>query len=75
MWTYNTDYSKWYANDDSISKNDFDYLQNILKENTTCFFFKLSNLSGTYKAFLTKTISKLFLYHSNFSGLNKLSNQ
>ena len=31
MWTYNTDYSKWYANDDSISKNDFDYLKQELK--------------------------------------------
>ena len=31
MWTYNTDYSKWYANNDSISKNDFDYLKQELK--------------------------------------------
>jgi hypothetical protein len=31
MWTYNTDYSKWYANDDSISKNDFDFLKQELK--------------------------------------------
>jgi len=31
MWTYNTDYSKWYANDDSISKSDFDYLKQELK--------------------------------------------
>jgi hypothetical protein len=31
MWTYNTDYNKWFANDDSISKNDFDYLKQELK--------------------------------------------
>jgi hypothetical protein len=31
MWTYNTDYKKWFANDDSISKNDFDYLKQELK--------------------------------------------
>ena len=27
MWKYNSDYNKWFANDDSISKNDFDYLK------------------------------------------------
>jgi len=31
MWTYNSDYNKWFANDDSISKNDFDYLKQELK--------------------------------------------
>jgi len=31
MWTYNSDYNKWYANDDSISKTDFDYLKQELK--------------------------------------------
>lgn len=31
MWTYNTDYNKWFANDDSISKSDFDYLKQELK--------------------------------------------
>jgi hypothetical protein len=31
MWKYNSDYNKWFANDDSISKNDFDYLKQELK--------------------------------------------
>ena len=31
MWTYNTDYNKWYAKDDSISKNDFDLLKQELQ--------------------------------------------
>ena len=31
MWTYNTDYNKWFANEDSISKSDFDFLKQELK--------------------------------------------
>ena len=31
MWTYNSDYKKWFANDDSISKDEFDYLKQELK--------------------------------------------
>ena len=31
MWIYNSDYKKWFAKDDSISKNDFDYLKQELK--------------------------------------------
>jgi hypothetical protein len=31
MWTYNTDYNKWFANEDSISKSDFDLLKQELR--------------------------------------------
>ena len=31
MWVYNSDYSKWFAKDDSISKSDFDLLKQELK--------------------------------------------
>jgi hypothetical protein len=31
MWTYNTDYNKWFTNDDSISKSDFDLLKQELR--------------------------------------------
>jgi hypothetical protein len=31
MWTYNSDYKKWFSKDDSISKEEFDYLKQELK--------------------------------------------
>ena len=31
MWVYNSDFKKWYANNDSISKFDFDLLKQELK--------------------------------------------
>lgn len=31
MWTYNSDYNKWFANDDSISKDEFDFLKQELR--------------------------------------------
>ena len=55
MWTYNTDYNKWYAKDDSISKNDFDLLKQELQ--ATRFYSKclsgatylpVNNLSNIY---------------------------
>jgi hypothetical protein len=55
MWTYNTDYSKWYANDDSISKNDFDYLKQELKSTrfySRCLsgatYLPVNNLNNIY---------------------------
>lgn len=31
MWVYNSDYNKWFANSDTLSKNDFDFLKQELK--------------------------------------------
>ena len=31
MWVYNSDYNKWFANNDSLSKNDFDLLKQELR--------------------------------------------
>jgi hypothetical protein len=31
MWKYNNDYKKWYIDDDSITKNNFDYQKQELR--------------------------------------------
>jgi hypothetical protein len=55
MWTYNTDYRKWYANDDSILKDDFDYLKQELRSTrlySRCLsgatYLPVNNLNNIY---------------------------
>ena len=55
MWTYNTDYNKWFANEDSISKSDFDFLKQELKSTrfySRCLsgatYLPVNNLTNIY---------------------------
>lgn len=55
MWTYNNDYQKWIAQNDSLTKDDFDYLKQELKSTrlySRCLsgatYVSVSDLSDIY---------------------------
>lgn len=58
MWEYNNNYKKWFSKEDSLSKNDFDYLKQELKSTrlySRCLsgssYLNINDLSDIYNIY------------------------